>query len=273
MLKVFVTGFDQPYSVCGDLVKEDEKFLILLDGGVHKRIPQSRIVYVEETDSDPRVIQSSLPQQVPVFQNVASEPVVAPAPQPQEVQRAKSPKASMAQEVRDSLKKAIEKKMAERADQNTIRPTQVDPEPEPPPFDVNERIVANVVFTGAKQASFELEVPKDALNGRYTPALGREIFSYPETKNILAAGDVVLDGVPTIDGDTVTYSTKVIGRKELGVEEKIKVAGEMISMGSKLTDFAKGNVKTDVLTSTSNFSMSASPFTRPATLSLTDDEE
>lgn len=277
MLKVFITGFDKPYSLSGVITKEDDKFLFITEGGVLRKIPHSRVLYFEET------LSKDVEATAPVKASTNYSDIDATISQVVKDQNSEAMKNSKIneQEVRNnfknSLKKALEERMSKRQNENVNRPTQMEPEPEPPPFDLNDRVPAVVNFTGVKQASFEIEVPRGALTQSYTPALGREIFSYKETKDVLASGNVILDGIPTIDNNVITYKTKNVAVKDLSVNDKIRMAGEMVAIGSKLSQIPNkiSHNKPDIFGQSSaaqSFSMPTSPFEKPPTLSLQSDD-
>lgn len=65
MLKVYlvIEGTNRPYAVVGNFLFEDERYFVIDDSGLRKKIPWSRILYIEDTSAIEGQLQLSPPAQ------------------------------------------------------------------------------------------------------------------------------------------------------------------------------------------------------------------
>lgn len=270
MIKVYVTGFKKPYIITGDLVSEDQDYLILNENGIDKRIPQERVVLVEESTQETK-IEKATPNLT--MANAAPTPILAKTPQ-----ESRNP-------TKEAIQKFIDEKKAglQQTPQKTQIPvpperaSQIEPELPKPDYDPDDKMMIEVSFNGAKKGNFNIEVPKGVMTGKYTPSLGREIFSHTEIKNILTDGSAILDGIPVIKGNKVFYSTKATVSNEASGVEKMQAVGQLMNAGSKVMNLAGMSMGDSKPSNVSNiskpsFSMPASPFQQVPTLSVEEDE-
>lgn len=261
MIKVYVTGFNKPYIITGELVSEDQDYLILNENGVDKRIPQERIVLVEESSTT----EERKPLPTEPLRPTAPTPILAKIP-------------SQDNPTKEAIQKFINETKASKMQTPKVqvpvppeRASQIEPEQPKPDYDPNDTMQIEVNFNGAKKGRFDIEVPKGVMTGKYTPSLGREIFSHTEIKNVLTDGSAILDGIPVIKGNKVFYSTKTTASTEVSGMEKMQAVGQLMNAGSKVMNLASmGDAKPSNVSNISkpSFSMPASPFQQIPTLSV-----
>lgn len=142
--------------------------------------------------------------------------------------------------------------------------SQIDPPAEPNTYDPDNTKTVDVLFEGDKEGGFRLDIPVELMGGRYTPALGRSIFANVEVTNFIEG--VMLQGVPKVTNDTVTYKTvnREAPESNLNFQDKLKMAGAAISAG---TSFSKEKASPRP----TSFSMTASPFDSLPKLTLNED--
>lgn len=264
MLKVFILGFEDPHSVVGNFLFEDEKYLYLDDAGKKIKIPHKRIAYIEDwteigagnnkEESTPFLI-SKAPR--------AQEPAQSEALTPQQIKTALS---EVGPQDATKLGAQLQSMLAQRlADQQkeAMRASQIEPEDAQEPVAVplsGQQTELLLLFTGAKEGQYPLKVPVEMFNGQYTPALGREIFKIPDIQAFMSS-DIMLDGLPIIKGTTINF--KVKPAKTMGdILAKTDVLGKMLSVGNS----PLLNKQARKSPFESGFSMPASPFEKVPTI-------
>lgn len=235
MLKVFILGYDEPYSVVGRFLFEDERFLHLEDGGKKIKIPHKRIAYIEDWSAFSATDQVDTPSSAPIISKVNKtndmgsstvsadriKQVISDAPR------------DAVEDLGKQLKEVLNKRLAEQQ-AAAMRSSQVEPEDLEQPVSVGESSTESsellIIFTGAKTGQFPLIVPSDTFAGQYTPTLGREIFKAPQIQSFMSS-DIILDGLPLISGTTIQFRTKPA--KTMGdITGKLDVMGKMLAIGN-----------------------------------------
>lgn len=278
MLKVFIVGYDEPHSVVGKFLFEDERFLYLDDGGKKIKIPQRRVAYIEdwtelEITENKDVAPSRAATQTPfvVSKGQKSQEMFSNEPlTPQQIQNKLAEAGPEdATKIGEQLKQMLSQRLAEQQ-RNALRSSQIEPDEFDQPLPINlsgDTTSLLLLFTGAKEGQYPLIVPTELFDGHYTPALAREIFRVPDVQAFMSS-DIILDGLPLIKGTTVQFKTKTA--KTVGdVTAKMDVLGKMLSVGAGATL----NPAPRTSPFDSGFSMPDSPFkTLPTILGKPKDE-
>lgn len=278
MIRVRVEGLPSLF-LQGHLIGEDDRYIYLQQEGSSKtmRIPQARVIYTEDFDT-----VSPAPTLKTVVEDASNSvqepsPVIPQATSKDKLVReaAKKAKGRKKDQVREALASYFEK-MKEpqsimKSDAQSLSGlSQIDPPPPAPDYDPQDIVEVDVLFEGAKEGGFRIEVPKGAMTGRYTPTLGREIFSHQEPKNFLSG--VILDGVPKVEDNKIIYTTKTAGEtpsSKTSMQDKLKLAGAAAAVGTTFNK-EKGTPISDKMPNT--FSMTTSPFESLPTLSLNEED-
>lgn len=269
MLKVFILGYEDPHSVVGNFLFEDEKYLYLDDAGKKIKIPLKRIAYIEDWtafNSEGRATSQEQPQ-VPfvVSQHAKSQEMFSnQSLTPQQIKEALTTAPPQdATKIGEQLKSMLAQRMADQQ-KEAMRSSQVEPEDLERPTQTQhfsgEQIELLLMFSGARDGQYPLRVPVEIFNGQYTPALGREIFKVPDIQSFMSS-DIILDGLPVIKGTTVHF--KVKPAKTMGdVLAKTDVLGKMLSVGNS----TMLNPTPRKSPFESGFSMPSSPFEKVPTI-------
>jgi len=281
-MRVKVEGLESTFLE-GVFAGEDNRYFSLVQAnGKLVKIPLTRIVLIEEQEAsfDMRAkptppqfepaFTSPVDQQEPTLASViANEPIT-----PELV--AKNVKTRKRKKVTDALEAYFDQMnnpgSIMRSDAKSLSGlSQIDPPPPMPVYDPDDLVLVDVVFEGAKTGGFKLDIPTGVMTGAYSPSLGREIFSYQEVKNFL--NGIVLDGVPQVEANKVTYTTKNMtgstASAEMDIKSKLELAGKAIAVG---TTFATTD-RPKPRPTPASFSMTDSPFNALANLSLTEEPD
>lgn len=253
MLKVYLKGFDRPISVIGNLLFEDEKYLVLKHIDIKRKILWENVLYIEDVgffESDPVDKQSapvpSTEQKDRTLQDLISDAVKRKVDlQKQGVREPKSGQPA-GPGFQDNITNAIGMQAV----------TQREPEQQVH-YDKTDLTDINIFLTGHKQETLSVKVPKGVLTGGYNPALAQEIFGQDIVKSVM--GDFVISGVPRVDGNNVYFET----RSTADVKEKLNTAGSMLTTtlnaGQNMAQKPKPSLALD-----ENFSIPGSPFQKTA---------
>lgn len=280
MIKVRVDGLPSLFLEGVDKGEDDRYIYIIEEGSTSvTRIPRDKVLYIKEMGES--IVHSPIIKHGDSKTSVSNDVVKPQVASQQSVVReaAKEAKNRKNQKVKEVINEYFEKMKSPqsimRSDAKSLSGlSQIDPSPPPPNYDPEDLVAVDVIFEGAKQGGFRMDVPQGVMNKGYTPALGRYVFSHQETKDFL--NGVILDGVPTVENERVVYKTKKIEgetpAKAMGMQDKLKLAGAAAAMGTTFNQ-QKGQppkISTPLPTS---FSMTASPFDALPNLSLNEDND
>lgn len=261
MLKVFILGYEEPHSVVGNFLFEDERFLYLDDAGKKIKIPHKRVAYIEDWAAySPESVQMPQPTESPFVVSKTSKSQEMSSNKPMTSQQINDTLVSMppqdATKIGDQLKSMLAQRLAEQQ-RDALRSSQVEPEDIEQDIPLNlsgQQTELQLIFTGAKSGQFPLFVPSELFTGQYTPAIGRKIFTLPEVQ-VFMSSDIILDGLPIVRGTSILFKTKPA--KTLGeITSKMDVLGKMLSVGN--SNILNKNTRTSPFES--GFSMPGSPF-------------
>lgn len=172
MLKVYVSGFDAPFSIVGEFIREDERYLYLNDNGIKKKIPIRNIVLIEDASE--------------LLEAVEEKPVEPPAIQEDTI------RSVIAQQVQRQQQRKVPPVSASNTDPN-INPKKTS---------------VLIAVSGVMEENFTIEVNDAALTGNsFNPMLHAEISMHPKVKAIMTNG-VIYDGVPTVSNNTIHIKTR-----------------------------------------------------------------
>lgn len=174
MLKILVTGYNEPFTITGSYSREDEKYIYLVDGGVKKRVPHSRIVVIED------------------LSDLMEEPLPIPIELP-----AEQTKASMAEAI---AKAAIQAKAGKPIVLPTVAPSAVVQIPE-------NLVDVVVIFHGDIQESLTMKIKDKYIDGHHLPTLLKEINLNPEVQAILNRG-YSFANAPVVSGRNISIRLK-----------------------------------------------------------------
>lgn len=259
MITIYIKGFKKPFPIHGLKMENSEDKVILYSGDTKKIIKADDIVWIEHGNS--------FSNEVVTKKSPFEKEIVVPAP-------VKTAPTDQAGSFNSKLKQFVD------ARKNNLPPptsvSQVEPD-ETIQYNTDEKVLVEVIFEGAHKSKYEVEVPAESLGSTYTSALGKEVFSHAKLKSVLIDNKVILDGVPVIKGNKLFYKTSPLKKGSDSPEEKMKMAGQMISMGSQINNIMSGmtgqKVPTTDSTFSANFAIPNSPFEKPISLNLKKDEE
>lgn len=224
MLKVYLDAGleDRLETVIGEYVTEDERYLILGDTTIRRKIPHRRIVHMEdlsEAIAAKPIIQNSRPVEMAVQPKPISKPPV-PGQKP----------LSLA-ELRKSLR--------EGRREGKIPELTVEEQEQ-----VMGKTFVNVIVTGADDKTISLEIPESSFTpNEYNASLAKELSKNEEIKSLLDKG-IVFDGPPSVVGKNIYVKTKTLSEKVSGVGDKMELVSALHKAGNRFMQPEK-NYQTD----------------------------
>lgn len=207
MLKVYVEAVglaDRLEAVVGKQLTENEKYLILIDGGIKKKIPHSRIVMIEDLSEviDEEVVSKPQPS-MPVEDTVAETPPIAGQRQ-----------FTMA----DLRKRMSEKKTVKVPQEETFQPESTT--------------TVNVIVSGAEEAQFTVKIPENSfVPDSYSPQTSKELAKNNEFRSLWERG-AIFDGVPKVVGKNIYIKTKNMASQGAEIGEKMGMMSKLQDLGS-----------------------------------------
>jgi hypothetical protein len=201
MLKVYLSGFPKPVSVVGNFSYEDERYMVLDDNSIKRKIPLDRIVFIED-------LSVVVPTQQPVqglfaSKQIGSNPTMAEPMSSEKLQTV----------LKDGLLKhgANISDLAPRIDQHT---------------DVT------IIVSGAADESFSIKMTTAAISaGQFTPMVAKELALDNNFKRIMSNG-IIFKGLPKVVGNTIHVETTRL-------EEKVEKLTEGLNDLAKLSSVSK----------------------------------
>lgn len=266
MAKFILEGLSTP--LVGEVISDDGLNVLVRDEfGEDVEIPRSRIIMVRKGSA-------SAPRK-PIIKTGDASPMspVSPPEPSQDVKPdgvSKTPKEVKNEIIRDAFKSMVESKKKKRSSGVETREimrsdakvisglSQIDPPPDPLTYDPDKKAPVDVVFEGAKNHAFRLNLPVELMSRGYTPALGREIFQNPEVKTFV--NQIVLTSVPEVQKDKIVYQTGHIRDQGVDVANKLGVAAKTMAMASSLGGSAGSTFKKPERSFETDFAMKTSPF-------------
>lgn len=265
MLKVYLSGFKAPYAVIGEFLTEDERYLIIKDGNIKRKLPHDRIVHIEDIDIS-HDLESIGPYKLDSVKHDPRKYAAKEMKAPQEQFEKEPAKVDLTAEkmnpnkLNNILKSGLKSAMGLKNDMVEVA-TKAD------------RRDLNIIVSGVVQDTFKINVPGNSFAPNiYTPSLAKEVALHPDVKRIMDGG-IIFSGVPTVVGDTIHIETARLS-------DRIKSAAEGVSLASKVADSMAKFKKPDRAFSSefsmlgkTQFAFKNSPFSGPVPLSDDDEEE
>lgn len=262
-----IPGVAKPHSIMGKRLFEDERYLVIADGNIHRKIPWDNILYIEEVvglEQEEPTPQPPLPPQAP-----PPEPPAPPPPSEILVDAAAKPKRprvpyedlrQMAQESRERQPQTqIQLETAQRNRVNGA-PTNVVPGIEQAPL-----VTAQVFFEGHKEGVFQIDgVPSNLLHGNWTPELSRHIFSNEQVRGFMGGFNV--EKMYVANGNVYIKNRSVEEELIKPIEEKMKMIGEVQARATKLNEIEQKRFERPSMKLDTTFGMTADPFDAPVSL-------
>lgn len=272
MLKVYLSGFKRPISVIGEKLYEDEQNFVIHNEGIKRFLRQDRIVYVEDLG------RGEVEDVSPAKQKKQSDDALTELLQ-QAIKR-KAEKRKMSGEAK-MPEMAQEEYSAEEPSQDLPTPpsipqgpgfqgidwgklqrtTQVEPVEEVS-YDRNDLVDVNVFFSGAKEQTLNIKVPRGTLDGeKYNPSLAQEIFSNSQVRSEM--GDFIISGTPKVEGTNIHFETRDLNE----IKEKVETAGNMLQSVMNAENMSAQAGQKPSLALDQNFKLNGSPFSTSAQFS------
>jgi hypothetical protein len=254
-----IPGVAKPHSILGKKLFEDERYLVIADGNIHRKIPWDNILYIEEIvgleeppqqehipPADPPVSPDSTVSHSEVSDATADRPRVSydDLKRMAAERRGETPETNYQKEVAQSnrLNGASPEMVASINTGHALRSAQV-------------------IFEGFKEGVITVEnVPSNLLTGEWTPELSRHIFGNTSVRNFMGGFNVEK---MTVASGNVYIQTRSAGAEKIAeVEDKVKMMGKMQDMAKSLEKtYERPSMKLD-----NTFGMTSSPFDAPISL-------
>lgn len=235
MIKIYLEGFGYPYSVVGKYITEDERFIILDDGGIKKKIPQRRVVFIED------------------LSEVFAQNMDSPSETKEVVVKAKPKRPMTPEKLKDFISSAASKEEATVATEQRMK-------------------TLNVVMTGVVDKNFEIEVPEKAfVPDTYTAALSKYVSSNLEVKSTMDGG-VIFDGPPKVSGPNIYIKTRRLEDKVSASLSKMGLASKVATTVGNFSQPQKNYDNEFSMMMNDDFAIKESPFNAQVKLKENDDE-
>lgn len=252
-----IPGVSKPHSIMGEKLFEDERYLVIIDSNIRRKIPWENILYIEDivgyqpSQEEPQAPLNQAPVQgqppATVFSsNNTDESLKAPRVAYDELKR-------IAQERRGhEAQSAIQ---AETAQMNRVNGATVS---EDPGVFSDELVDAQVFFEGHKTGVFKVSLPVALLHGQWTPELSRHIFSNEQIRNFMGGFNV--EKMELANGNVYIRTRSVSDEAIKSIETKMQMVGKIQASVANLNNphFERPTMELD-----NTFAMLADPFDAP----------
>jgi len=260
-----IPGVAKPHSIIGNKLFEDERYYVIVDGSIHRKIPWENILYIEE------VVGLDIPEYE------TETPMPPPAP-PEKEKSAASLKTERPRIPFEELRQmAVEARTTEPMSSTQIETAQLNrlngaSTDVVPSIQGYELVSAQVFFEGHKTGAFKIDgVPANLLYGNWTPELSRHIFSNEQIRGFMGGFNV--EKMQLSNGNVYIKTRSINDNIIKPMEEKIQMVGQMHAKVAELKDAGQKRFHKPTLKLDNTFAMTSSPFDAPISFNRNDDSQ